>query len=279
MTLKQLENLKVGSIIKYVFPENGIGLSDFSDKKDYVVIGFYDSNDKVFKEKKESYYGLVLINDELQPIKIEKTIILYDFQSTEPSTDLSVDDLEQVTSWKRALNAARRTIGKKSIDKEPSDHWKAQAILAEHSPIRLVWYHWTWNNIKQWVSVHIIRHFIGCQKFVHSQRDDRRDNGVPRDELPQGSLNDMEMEANVQSLINISRKRVCNNAHPETRKAWIMVLDQIEKIDPILGEKLKLGRECVYRGFCPEFKCCGYVKTDQYQRDLEKYRNTDYSKK
>ena len=32
-----------------------------------------------------------------------------------------IERIERVTSWKRALNAARRTIGKEPIDKEPSD--------------------------------------------------------------------------------------------------------------------------------------------------------------
>ena len=44
----------------------------------------------------------------------------------------------QETSWKRALNAARRTIGKEPLDKEPSKSWKAKILLAEHSPIKLV---------------------------------------------------------------------------------------------------------------------------------------------
>lgn len=48
-----------------------------------------------------------------------------------------------MTSWKRALNAARRTIGKEPLDKEPSNKWRAQMLLAEHSPIRLVEYEWT----------------------------------------------------------------------------------------------------------------------------------------
>lgn len=46
--------------------------------------------------------------------------------------------LDQVTSWKRALNAARRTIGKAPLAKEPSKSWEAKMLLAEHSPIRLV---------------------------------------------------------------------------------------------------------------------------------------------
>ena len=62
--------------------------------------------------------------------------------------------IKQVTSWKRVLNAARRTIGKAPIDKEPSNSWKAKMLLAEHSPIRLLEYDWTWQNIEQWVSTH-----------------------------------------------------------------------------------------------------------------------------
>ena len=53
------------------------------------------------------------------------------------------------TTWKRAVNAARRTAGKEPIDKEPSKSWEAKILLAEHSPIRLVEYEWTWKNIKQ----------------------------------------------------------------------------------------------------------------------------------
>lgn len=43
-------------------------------------------------------------------------------------------------------------------------------LLAEHSPIRLVEYEWTWGQIPQWVTVHFVRHHIGCEKFVHTQR-------------------------------------------------------------------------------------------------------------
>lgn len=182
---------------------------------------------------------------------------------------------ERITSWKRALNAARRTIGKKSLNKEPSDSWKAKIILAEHSPIRLVEYDWTWGEIMQWVTTHLVRHHEGCEKFVHSQRSDRRELPVPRNELPQGALNDMDMTANVQAIINISRKRLCSCASKETREAWKQVVEEIRKVDPILAEKCV--PECLYRGFCPEWMSpCGYSQTKKFQEDLKKYRNTDY---
>lgn len=190
--------------------------------------------------------------------------------------------MEKVTLWKRALNAARRTIGKEPLDKEPSDSWKAKMLLAEHSPIRLVEFEWTWSGIKQWVTTHIVRHHEGCEKMVHSQRGDRRaileEYGVEtRDQLPQGAENDMDMSANAQALINISRKRLCNCASLETRAAWKQVQEAIRKVDPIMAEKMV--PECIYRGFCPEFmNPCGYSKTPQYEEALKKYRNTNYDK-
>lgn len=191
-----------------------------------------------------------------------------------------VTRLERVTLWNRALNAARRTIGKSPLDKEPSDSWEAKMLLAEHSPIRLVEFEWTWEGIKQWVTTHIVRHHEGCEKMVHSQRGDRRsileEYGIDiRDKLPQGAFNDMDMTANAQALINISRKRLCNCASKETREAWKQVQEAIRRVDPIMAEKMV--PECIYRGFCPEFmKPCGYSKTSQFEKALKKYRNTEY---
>lgn len=189
--------------------------------------------------------------------------------------------LEQVTSWKRVLNAARRTIGKQPLDKEPSNSWKAKILLAEHSPIRLLEYDWTWGDIMQWVTTHLVRHHEGVEKFVHSQRGDRRPlleeyNVKSRNELPQGALNDMDMTANAQALINISRKRLCSCASKETREAWKQVKEEIAKKDPILASKMV--PECLYRGFCPEWmNSCGYSKTKKFEEDLKEYRRTDYS--
>lgn len=185
--------------------------------------------------------------------------------------------LELVTTWKRVLNAARRTIGKNPLDKEPSDSWKAKMLLAEHSPIRLLEYDWTWTQIQQWITAHLVRHHEGCEKFVHTQRVDRNSalQGLDRDDLPQGLLNDMDMSANAQALINISRKRLCNCASKETREAWKQVKEAIKEIDPIMASKMV--PECLYRGFCPEFmNPCGYSKTKKFEEDLINYRNTEY---
>lgn len=176
--------------------------------------------------------------------------------------------------WKSVVNAARRTVGKKPIDREPSDEFKRKILLAEHSPIRLLEYDFTWEDIQQWITTHLVRHHEGCEKFVHTQRVDRNEllKGLKRDELPQGLLNDMDMTCNAQAFINISRVRLCSCASKETRDAWKLVIEYLREIDPILAEKCVPN--CLYRGFCTEFdKCCGYVNTTKYQEDLKRYRS------
>jgi hypothetical protein len=77
------------------------------------------------------------------------------------------------------------------------------------------------------------------------------------------------MSCNVQALINISRKRLCKCAHKETIKAWKTVKDAIAKIDPIVARRM--CRECVYRGFCPEMKSCGFVDTNKHMEEMIEY--------
>ena len=176
----------------------------------------------------------------------------------------------QETSWTRALNAARRTVGKAPLEKEPSDKWKDAILFAEHSPIRLVEYRISFEGIRQWVTTHLVRHWLGFIPFIHSQREDRRKLDVPRDELPQGAENDADFVANAQAIINISHRRLCNCASKETKAAWLSVKNEMEKVDPTMAKHMVPF--CIYRGFCPELKSCGYAETKKYQEDLQKYR-------
>lgn len=170
-------------------------------------------------------------------------------------------------NWQDIKDAAMNTIGK-ATGKYPTSKWKRAILLAEHSPIRRYKVFWTWEGLKYWVSVHFVRHKIGIEHWVSTQRTDRT--GVSRDELPQSSLVNHSCEADAQALINISRKRLCNMASKETREAWQIVKDAIAETEPELASVMV--RECVYRGFCPEMSCCGYVNTEAYKEELRQYR-------
>ena len=233
--------------------------------RDQLYIQAYGMTQKEFEKQLRKPY-----NDQIDERPIESNEDML-------KGNTEVSHFEQITTWKRALNAARRTIGKESLDKEPSKSWEAKMLLAEHSPIRLVEYDFGWRKIRQWVTTHLVRHHEGCEKFVHSQRGDRRELPCDRDHIYQGAKNDMDMTCNAQAMINISRKRLCSCASNETHKAWKQVIDELEKIDPVL--RSKCVPECIYRGFCPEFmNSCGYYKTEQFKKDLAKYRSTKFGK-
>ena len=123
-------------------------------------------------------------------------------------------------------------------------------------------------DIPYWVSVHLVRHKIGVEHFVSTQRTDRT--GIDRSELPQSAPVSHTMVINAQALINISRKRLCNQASSDTREVWRMVIDEVGKHEPELANLCV--PECVYRGFCPEMKSCGYVETAAYREWVERYR-------
>lgn len=171
--------------------------------------------------------------------------------------------------WGKVKRAARTTINREGEGQYPSDEWKKSILLAEHSPIRKIKLSWKWTGLKSWVSVHFVRHKIGIEHWVRTQRTDRT--GINRDELPQGSLVEHECEADAQALINISRKRLCNQASPETREAWKEVIEELKLHDPALASVCV--KECVYRGFCPEMYPCGYANTDAYKAQLAAYRD------
>lgn len=163
--------------------------------------------------------------------------------------------VERLTPWSLALELARNTMGKEDNGKEPSSEWKKKMLLARHSPIQAVFYRIKMVGIPYWVSVHLVRHKVGVDHWVRSQRTDRT--GVTRDDLPQGAPVVHEMVANAQAILAISRKRLCHQASPETRQAWKKVVEALRKAGEVeLADACQ--PECVVCGYrCPELRPCG----------------------
>jgi hypothetical protein len=181
---------------------------------------------------------------------------------------LKVEFLGSKGTWREAADSANTTINKKAGTKDPSSQWKRKMLLCEHSPISQILIKCKWYELKYWVSVHFVRHKFGIEHWVRTQRSDRTN--ANRDELDQGNLVEHEFEANAQAVINISRKRLCNQASGETREAWKEVLECIKEDQPELYSVCV--PDCIYRGWCYEFKSCGYHKTQKYQDRLTEYR-------
>ena len=164
--------------------------------------------------------------------------------------------IERKTNWSDVRDAARTTMWKLPDGKEPTSEWKRKILLARHSPIEALIFKITMKDIPYWVSVHLVRHKVGITHWVSSQRDDRHNNPIPRAEMPQGALVTHTMLINAQALIAVSKKRLCNQASPETRNVWHAVCAEMFKVDAEMAWAMR--PECDWcGGHCPEMKGCG----------------------
>lgn len=182
---------------------------------------------------------------------------------------MKVEFLGTKGTWREVANSANTTINREAGVKDPSSQWKRRMLLCEHSPIRQIQLKCKWYDLKSWISVHFVRHKIGIEHWVRTQRTDRT--GIDRDDLPQGNLVEHEIEANAQAFINISRKRLCNQASKETREAWKAILESVKVEQPELYSVCV--PDCIYRGYCYEFRSCGYNKSEEFQKKIYEYRN------
>lgn len=185
---------------------------------------------------------------------------------------MKVEILNYHDNWQAVKDAAMNTIGKES-GSYPDSAWKRKILRAEHSPIRLLTFRIRFTDIPYWVVGHFVRHKVGVEHFVSTQRTDRT--GVDRSKLPQDALVTYTMVANAQALINISRKRLCMQASTETRLAWFLVRCAFDHV----GEAelaAAMVPECLYRGFCPEMKSCGWTHANPnvFRESLDGYRGT-----
>ena len=152
--------------------------------------------------------------------------------------------------WQEIKDDALFTIHKEN-GKYPTTEWKKEILMAEHSPIRTGRLIINVYDVESFVIGHFVRHNLGFTPFVASLRNDR----TGYDEIPnRNTLNNMRFDGNFQSFINISRKRYCNCASKETRDAWKMIMEEVNKFEPELY--FVCVPECVYRGGCPEMLKC-----------------------
>lgn len=185
---------------------------------------------------------------------------------------MKVKDLGRKGTWREVADAARTTVSMEPGTGEPSSKWKKQMLLSEHSPIRKLVFRGKWVNLPYYVSVHFTRHKIGIEHWVSTQRTDRT--GEDRTKKAQDYPVLHEVELNAQAVINISRKRLCDQAADKTTEAWVAFLNKVIKPNcPVLYEVA--APECVYRGFCPESDSCGFHESAQYQVVLKNYRQVN----
>lgn len=157
-----------------------------------------------------------------------------------------------IADWIEVKNECRNTINKEYSDKPVTENFKKKLLISEHSPIRLIEIKWRWQGIKSWISVHFARHWLGWDKWISTQRDDRT--GIDRNKSPQDTLVNYDGKGNAQACINVARYRLCNCSHPETRRYMEDFKISLKEYEPELSDVLVPN--CIYRSSCPEFNMC-----------------------
>lgn len=172
-----------------------------------------------------------------------------------------VIEIKKLTDWQRVVDAARFTQRKEGLGKEPSQEFKKQMIISEHSPLRLLEFDIKVHNIPYCNMGHFVRH-VHAQPFVSTSRPDITGSKVSRHDMPQDAPVNMQLSLNAQEIINISRLRLCRKADKVTRSIWYKVVNELSKIEPELAEACQ--PQCVFKGYCSEWKCCGLIRSELY---------------
>lgn len=181
---------------------------------------------------------------------------------------------------------------------------------SEHSPVRTQLFWIELIDVPLFVATHFIRHHVGVVPFELSRRDDRSKDvsfetainsvnnqlsellgyilrGVNNiaERLISDVMNELDswkykydrmvpvklgLCINAQSLIDMSKLRLCYMAHPLTTKAMQQVKKAVATVDEALAKMMV--RKCVYRGgICGEQHPCKFNHTSAFQKEFAEY--------
>ena len=182
--------------------------------------------------------------------------------------------LEFNVNWNSIKRACMRTIGKEAGDKEPSHEWKRKLLVCQHSPIRKGIVTWKWNEIEYFSMAHFARHHVGITPYVETSRSDRTN--IPREERKQTDKVSMEMDANIQALIDMASRRLCNQADKTTIGYMQDLVSAIKEYDEDIA--WALVPSCVRYGGCNEpFGNCTFY--DNFSKNLTMEQQTNIMKR
>jgi hypothetical protein len=166
--------------------------------------------------------------------------------------------------------ALRATSGKDMyVLKYPTiETFKKMVVSAggvPHSPLRTMLYRIYVKDVKSWVTVHYVRHHIGVQFYVKSQRTDREGSKGDRNKDPQDTLIDMMFDINANALLTMAQARLCTKAAPETQEVMKSIrhdfLNHSCEYDNILG--MAMRPPCKWYEKCFEPQPCGRFNEKQ----------------
>lgn len=162
--------------------------------------------------------------------------------------EVKVTKLTDIDLMRKACSFTINAESKMSLEK---------IYKSGHSPMRAMMFSIEMYDIPTFVSVHLVRHNIGINHYVKTNREDRP--GSYTGDLGRNQPVNHMCIVNAEAILNIAHKRLCSTTHKETKAVIEEWKKQIAKVDPDLARLMV--PQCWYRnGYCPEFKPCGICK-------------------
>jgi hypothetical protein len=161
----------------------------------------------------------------------------------------------EISIKKYTDEALMRRACEMTMHGETSNMTLEKIYKCEHSPIRTQMFWIEMLGIPSFASTHFVRHKIGVEHFVSTNREDRGGNGEANRWTPVNH----GMLINAQALINMARKRLCYKAHHEVRKIMEEIFKSMCLLDVDLANHMV--PECEYRNGCHELRPCGYFES------------------
>lgn len=188
----------------------------------------------------------------------------YSFESgaNMPPMQPFVVSVTALTSMDEVVAAASATVHGKTVR-------KVSAMFgARHSPIRARIFKVALDAIPTCVSVHFVRHKVGVEHFVSSNRPDRGGDS----EADRWTPVKHDMIVNANALIEMAERRLCYKAMDATREVFEAIRYAIGHICPETANVMVPA--CVRQGgMCFEHPTCGRVDAqwDSYWPQLHPY--------
>ena len=159
--------------------------------------------------------------------------------------------------WQMVKLLALNTIGAEFVQgTNLSLNLKKKYLKSEHSPIRFLRFI-IQMDIPYCDSTCFVRHKLGVEHYVRSQRNDRQDQ-FDRYKEPQGHIVRHIMVVNAQELMFMARRRLCGMASKNVQSIMRSIRKEVLKTNPEFEDVLVPN--CQYLHECPEFKSCGRWK-------------------
>ena len=160
---------------------------------------------------------------------------------------------------KRGMFATMGKFG--DVSKPLSDESFTALIVGRHSPIE-EYEIWVDAVVPERVHTHVVRH-KELGKYVATSRPDIAygvEDGV--------KMRPLSLRINAKRLLEVMELRLCACSWNETIELFKEIKRQVVALDSTLGNKLMPS--CVWKGFCPERKDCGYTRSPRFAIERDK---------